>query len=128
LYFALADTSTNADTAAGGTFPLPALRGLVNPSSGPRADAARIWSMSDESIVNHIEQLMQEESALRRSEQQDSASPERLEDDAARLRSLEVELDRCWDLLRQRRALRDAGANPDDAEVRDSDVVERYLQ
>jgi hypothetical protein len=41
---------------------------------------------------------------------------------------VEVELDRCWDLLRQRRALRGAGANPDEAQVRDADTVERYQQ
>jgi hypothetical protein len=39
-----------------------------------------------------------------------------------------VELDRCWDLLRQRRARRDAGQNPDDAEARDPGTVENYLQ
>jgi hypothetical protein len=39
-----------------------------------------------------------------------------------------VELDRCWDLLRQRRALRDAGGDPDAAEVRDANVVENYRQ
>jgi hypothetical protein len=41
---------------------------------------------------------------------------------------VEVELDRCWDRLRQRRALRDAGADPDEAEGRDAETVERYLQ
>ena len=41
---------------------------------------------------------------------------------------VEVELDRCWDLLRQRRALRDAGGDPGGAQVRDADTVERYLQ
>jgi hypothetical protein len=41
---------------------------------------------------------------------------------------VEIELDRCWDLLRQRRALRDAGSDPDDAHVRDATTVERYLQ
>jgi len=45
-----------------------------------------------------------------------------------RLAAIEVELDRCWDLLRQRRALRSAGADPDDAAVRDSATVEGYLQ
>jgi hypothetical protein len=44
------------------------------------------------------------------------------------LAAIEVELDRCWDLLRQRRALRNAGADPDDATVRDSATVEGYLQ
>jgi hypothetical protein len=41
---------------------------------------------------------------------------------------VEVELDRCWDLLREARALRDAGADPDEAEGRDAQTVERYLQ
>jgi hypothetical protein len=39
-----------------------------------------------------------------------------------------VELDRCWDLLRQRRARRSAGQNPDEAHARDGETVERYLQ
>ena len=84
--------------------------------------------MSDASIVARIEQLVSEEHQLRGAEQADSGDVERLESDQERLRALEVELDRCWDLLRQRRALRDAGANPDDAQVRDPDTVERYLQ
>ena len=45
-----------------------------------------------------------------------------------RLRAVEVELDQCWDLLRQRRALRDAGADPNQAKARDADTVERYQQ
>ncbi|MGC5165288.1 DUF2630 family protein [Luteimicrobium sp. DT211] len=45
-----------------------------------------------------------------------------------RLQSVETELDRCWDLLRQRDALRDAGRNPDDAQVRPGSVVEGYLE
>jgi hypothetical protein len=48
--------------------------------------------------------------------------------DQDRLEAVQVELDRCWDLLRQRRALRDAGDDPDAANVRDADTVERYLQ
>ena len=84
--------------------------------------------MSDASIVARIEQLVAEEHELRGAEQVDSSDVDRLESDQERLRALEVELDRCWDLLRQRRALRDAGANPDDAQVRDADTVERYLQ
>jgi Protein of unknown function (DUF2630) len=84
--------------------------------------------MSDESIAARIEKLVTEEHELRRREESDSHSAERLEDDQQRLRTVEVELDRCWDLLRQRRALRGAGSNPDDAHVRDADTVERYLQ
>ena len=55
-------------------------------------------------------------------------STEELASDRERLNAVEVELDRCWDLLRQRRALRAAGGDPDDASVRDADVVERYRQ
>jgi Tfp pilus assembly protein PilO len=84
--------------------------------------------VSDESIANRIEQLVAEERELRRREQQDSAKDVRLEDEKGRLSSVEVELDRCWDLLRQRRALREAGADPDDAEAREAGTVERYLQ
>ena len=41
---------------------------------------------------------------------------------------MQVELDRCWDLLRQRRALRSAGGDPDSAALRDADTVEHYRQ
>jgi len=82
--------------------------------------------MSDESIADRIERLVSEEHQLRTAEQQDSVDADRLEADQERLRG--IELDRCWDLLRQRRALRDAGANPDEAHVRDADTVERYWQ
>lgn len=84
--------------------------------------------MSDESITARIEGLVAEEHELRSREQSESSDPDRLESDQERLRAVEIELDRCWDLLRQRRALRDAGADPDDAHVRDASTVERYLQ
>jgi Protein of unknown function (DUF2630) len=84
--------------------------------------------MSDESIAARIERLVAEEHELRSREQSDSEDPERLEDDHRRLDAVQVELDRCWDLLRQRRALRDAGRNPDEAQARAADTVERYLQ
>jgi hypothetical protein len=45
-----------------------------------------------------------------------------------RLEAIKVGLDQCWDLLRQRRALREAGYNPEAARVRDPEVVERYEQ
>ena len=84
--------------------------------------------MSDESIAAHIERLVSEEHDLRRREQDDSKDAEQLEADQERLRSVEVELDRCWDLLRQRRAREEFGQDPDEAAVRDADTVERYLQ
>ena len=84
--------------------------------------------MSDESIAGRIEQLVSEEHALRSKERADSYDEDALETDRERLSTVEVELDRCWDLLRQRRALRSAGADPDDAEARDADIVEGYQQ
>jgi hypothetical protein len=84
--------------------------------------------MSDESIAARIERLVAEEHQLRARERIDRSDTEALEGDRERLRSVEVELDRCWDLLRQRRALRDAGADPDAATVRDAGTVEGYRQ
>jgi hypothetical protein len=75
----------------------------------------------DQSVLSHIQQLMSEEQRLH--EQGGLADADR-----ERLTKINVELDQCWDLLRQRRALRDAGRNPDQAEVRPANVVERYLQ
>jgi hypothetical protein len=84
--------------------------------------------MSDESIAGRIEALVSEEHALRSKERTDSYDEDALAADRDRLNAVEVELDRCWDLLRQRRALREAGADPDEATVRDAETVERYLQ
>jgi Protein of unknown function (DUF2630) len=84
--------------------------------------------MSDESIAARIEQLVAEEHELRSKEQADRPDMEAIGADVDRLSAVQVELDRCWDLLRQRRALRDAGANPDDAKVRNADTVEHYRQ
>ena len=80
--------------------------------------------MSDESIAERIERLVAEEHQLRSREQTDTS--EALEDDAARLRAVELELDVCWDLLRQRRALREFGRDPDEAEPRPPGIVENY--
>jgi hypothetical protein len=82
--------------------------------------------MNDESIAARIEQLVSEEHRLRGSEEGDTGDA--LDADAQRLHAIEVELDVCWDLLRQRRALRDAGEDPDEAKARDPDTVERYWQ
>jgi hypothetical protein len=84
--------------------------------------------MADESILARIEKLVQEEHSLIGKEQTDVKRDDALADDRARLEQVSVELDRCWDLLRQRRALRSAGEDPREAEARDADTVERYLQ
>ena len=84
--------------------------------------------MSDESIADRIERLVAEEHELRQREAADSSAEESLEDDREKLHAVQVELDRCWDLLRQRRALRDAGADPKQAHARDEKTVEGYLQ
>jgi hypothetical protein len=84
--------------------------------------------MSDESIAARIESLVAEEHALRRREEADSEDTEQLDADQQRLRAVAIELDRCWDLLRQRRAREEFGKDPDEAQVRGADTVERYLQ
>jgi hypothetical protein len=66
--------------------------------------------MTDESIAARIESLVAEEHDLRGREQEDSGDATALFEDRERLRAVEVELDRCWDLLRRRRARRDTGS------------------
>ena len=77
--------------------------------------------MNDLDIIRHIDRLVDEEHRLRR------VHSGRV-DVAERLTEVEVTLDQCWDLLRQRRSLRIAGRDPADAAVRSASVVERYLQ
>jgi hypothetical protein len=84
--------------------------------------------MSDESIAARIERLVSEEHELRRREQADRPDDEALATDRKRLADVEVELDRCWDLLRQRRGREEFGMNPDDAAARSADTVEHYQQ
>jgi hypothetical protein len=84
--------------------------------------------MDDESILRRIETLVGEEHALISREQDDAVDSEALEADRERLAQASIELDRCWDLLRQRRARREMGQDPDDASARDASTVERYLQ
>jgi hypothetical protein len=80
--------------------------------------------LDDQEIVSRITKLVDEEHELEKTHVGKGLSP--VETD--RLRSVEVQLDQCWDLLRQRRARREYGQNPDDAMVRDPDTVERYQQ
>jgi hypothetical protein len=82
----------------------------------------------DQSIQSRIEKLVDEEHALMAREGDDAASDDALAEDKTRLEQVSVELDRCWDLLRQRRAKRGAGKDPDEATARDESTVERYLQ
>ena len=80
--------------------------------------------MDDSHVHAPIERLVAEEHELWEREAAGNAS----EDDRERLRELEVSLDQGWDLLRQRRALREAGEDPAAADVRRAEVVERYEQ
>jgi len=80
--------------------------------------------MDDVEIVQRIGELVGQEHQLEQSHLGTGLS----DDETARLRSLEVALDQCWDLLAQRRARRAAGQDPDEATVRPEDVVERYRQ
>jgi len=77
----------------------------------------------DVSIQHHITDLIDEEHRLRSALEDGSIT---VEEEHARLRTVEVELDRCWDLLRQRRAKREFGEDPDGAEVRSEHTVEGY--
>lgn len=76
---------------------------------------------SDRSILEHINELVAEEHRLMGR----AGVPEQ---DTERLRRIGEELDQCWDLLRQRRARREFGEDPDGAQVRDVGAVERYEQ
>jgi Protein of unknown function (DUF2630) len=80
--------------------------------------------MDDPEVIRHIGALVDEEHELER--RQAASGPDEAAED--RLREIEVALDQCWDLLRQRRARREMGENPDDAAVRPPEVVERYQQ
>jgi hypothetical protein len=78
--------------------------------------------MNDKSILDHINELADEEHALYQKESGGDVT----DDERARMKHLAVTLDQCWDLLRQRRARRSAGLDPDDAAVRPEKTVERY--
>jgi Protein of unknown function (DUF2630) len=80
--------------------------------------------MDDNEIHRRIEELVAEEHRL----WDDEASGGSSETDRGRLESLKVTLDQCWDLLRQRRALREAGFDAEAASVRDEQTVEHYQQ
>jgi hypothetical protein len=75
-------------------------------------------------IVQRISALVEDEHALERAHAGTPPSNE----EVARRHAIEVALDQCWDLLRQRRARRDAGLDPDDAQARPEGTVEGYQQ
>jgi Protein of unknown function (DUF2630) len=78
----------------------------------------------DDDTLTRINKLVAEEKDLRGKLQRGEISGD---EENTRLRAVETELDQCWDLLRQRRALRETGGNPTDAHVRPADQVEGYL-
>ena len=80
--------------------------------------------MDDTEILHHIEKLVNEEHELTQLHEGEGLNDEQ----HARMRALEISLDQCWDLLRQRRARRSAGLNPDAAQVRDPEIVEHFQQ
>lgn len=77
----------------------------------------------DIDIRNRIKGLIDEEHGLRTRLSKGEIT---VDEENQRLRSIEVELDQCWDLLRQRRAKRQYGENPEEAQVRDARTVENY--
>ncbi|MDQ3732531.1 MAG: DUF2630 family protein [Actinomycetota bacterium] len=81
--------------------------------------------MDDNEIHERLNQLLEEEHELRERLSRDEITPD---EEQTRVREIEVERDQCWDLLRQRDALREAGRNPDEAKVRPPGEVEGYLQ
>ena len=80
--------------------------------------------MQDTDVLGNINKLAHEEHALWEKESRGEATDE----DRSRLKKLQITLDQCWDYLQQRRALRDARRNPDEAQVRDANTVERYVR
>jgi len=105
-------------------------------AGGPGEQPAYLWAVAchrelyaasmtdDRSIRERIGDLVHEEHSLREQVGRHEISPH---EEQARLRTLEIELDQCWDLLRQRAAKREFGEDPESAQARSADVVERYL-
>ena len=79
--------------------------------------------MPDQDVMDHIEALVAEEHALLEKTDVDAGLSG---DEHQRLKEVQVDLDRYWDMLRQRRSMRETGRNPDDADLRDANTVENY--
>lgn len=80
--------------------------------------------MDDQRVLERINELVQEEEKLLHRHEGEGLG----DDEHARLQEIELQLDKTWDYLRQRRSLREAGDNPDDAGMRDGGTVEDYEQ
>ncbi len=80
--------------------------------------------MEDRDVLGRINELAAREEELRAVEVDHKLSAA----ERAELSEVEVQLDQCWDLLRQRRAKREFGRDPDEAEARPPDTVEHYRQ
>ena len=79
--------------------------------------------MEDQNLINHIDTLAKEEHELFQMELSGNATEAHLQ----RLKKLQTMLDQCWDLLRQRRAKREFGQDPDEAQLRDEKTVKSYI-
>jgi hypothetical protein len=91
---------------------------------GRRARSEKERTVDDSEIISRIGGLADEEKRLEEQHVGDGLS----DDEAERLKAIEVTLDQLWDLLRQRRALRGAGRDPDRATIRPEGTVEEYRQ
>ena len=80
--------------------------------------------MNDSDVLNRIDELVAEEHRLYEKEGSGDIEPS----DRVRHEEVGVALDRCWDLLRQRRARREFGLDPDEAQPRSAETVEHYEQ
>jgi hypothetical protein len=78
--------------------------------------------MDDQQVLNRIDELVREEEQLLHRHESEGLDSE----EEARMEELKVQLDKTWDYLRQRRALRQYGENPDEASMRDGGTVEDY--
>jgi hypothetical protein len=80
--------------------------------------------MDDSEILQSITKLVNEEHQLMKQAEEGELG----ETKQARMQEIEIQLDQCWDLLRQRRARREFGLNPEEATLRDPNIVEHYQQ
>jgi hypothetical protein len=98
---------------------------MASDHAGPRFERRRKGaSVDDTTIHSSIEQLVSEEHELWEKEARGASQ----DSDRRRLEELRVTLDQCWDMLRQRRALREAGLDPEGAHARPEETVEHYQQ